>query len=248
MKDETSYNISSCANHKDKDSIYDTDSESEGLDCHNSKLIQKQSEETGTSIRKIPQSSKSWNQMMEKETTPDIQQILFMLAQNQLQQNQMKLPDVKIKTFNGDILQYRGFKAQFSRAIKNTKWCQVELLIFLKSHLEGEPLDAIAKFNLADANYKLAWELLDEYYDHPKKILTATMQLLDDPKLQTRARDVASYTGFVNTYSTILANIKQLGATTENILMEFVLRNIDSETRDRFEDFVGKFFHLRFSS
>lgn len=61
-----------------------------------------------------------------------------------MQQNQIKLHDIKIKPF----------KTQFSR---NLNWCLN--LISLISYLDVKPLDAIAKFDIADVNYPLAWLL-----------------------------------------------------------------------------------------
>lgn len=63
--------------------------------------------------------------------------------------------------------------------------------------------------------------------------------MISDPKCRTQPGCVASYTSFVNTYSTMLANIKHLKATAEDILMDILLQNVDNDTRSRFEDFVG---------
>lgn len=112
------------ADNSDYNSLYDSDSEVEGFGSKKSD----QKNQRISKSSKVPQLTKSWNQMVDQD--PGIQQILYILAQNQLQQNQMKLPYLKLKPFNGDILQYRAFKAQFARAIKTQTGAKLNFLFF----------------------------------------------------------------------------------------------------------------------
>ncbi|XP_050293842.1 uncharacterized protein LOC126734313 [Anthonomus grandis grandis] len=75
----------------------------------------------------------------------------------------IKLPDLKLPVFNGSYEKWLEFRDAFQAIVhKNVHLSDVEKFFYLKSFLEGEPLQAIANLQVTNDNYSNAWSILSD--------------------------------------------------------------------------------------
>ena len=83
----------------------------------------------------------------------------------------IKLPIISIPKFNGDELQWTTFYDTFSSLIDQNKSIpKISKMHYLRDSLEGEAFRSISKLPNSDANYEIAWNLLQEQY-HNKRLI-----------------------------------------------------------------------------
>lgn len=78
------------------------------------------------------------------------------------------LPLVEIEKFDGDFAQYREFKIKIKSVLAMGGYSDDMKVIFLKSHLRGEPADCVASIMPDDPGaYNKIWEVLEEDFGTP---------------------------------------------------------------------------------
>ena len=74
---------------------------------------------------------------------------------------QVRLPEVLIKPFNGDLLEYKPFIQLFEAVIiNNTTLSDVQKFMYLKSFLRDEPLKLIGNLQVTNQNFEIAVNIL----------------------------------------------------------------------------------------
>ena len=68
-----------------------------------------------------------------------------------------KIKKPKVPKFSGEIREYVIFRADLKHAVED-RYSNRDAITFLRSWLQGQPLDLIKGFG---ANYKATWEYLD---------------------------------------------------------------------------------------
>ena len=68
--------------------------------------------------------------------------------------NIVNLPKLEISIFNRDPTKWQSFFDSFQAVGKSTNLTEVEKLTYLRRFLEGDRLNAIARFSLTRDNYK----------------------------------------------------------------------------------------------
>lgn len=87
-------------------------------------------------------------------------------ATPQTSQN-VKLPEISIPLFCGNISEWESFYQLFSALIFNdTTLTDIQKFIYLKSFLKGEPLKLIEALTLTHDNFKTALDILVERYQN----------------------------------------------------------------------------------
>ena len=172
--------------------------------------------------------------------------ILQQLADNQagMQRNisqvpQLKPQKIKIATFKGDISQYLYFKEATHRVLNNVQWGNIEKFVFLKEHLEDDPLKMINVLQMDTNAYNQAWEILDKFYDSQRRLLSRNIKLITIETFSTKEKDINSLKEFKYTFEAVKANFKQMQVTADQILAELTISRFDNLTAERFEDYIG---------
>jgi hypothetical protein len=99
----------------------------------------------------------------------------------------MRLPQPKVPTLRGNVIEYKAFVMAFDSRIKSKTSSNADRLYYLHQHLEGEPKDLIASCLHLDPNegYDEARKLLEEEYGDPYKISIAyTNRVLKWPNVK----------------------------------------------------------------
>ncbi|XP_058827841.1 uncharacterized protein LOC131687764 [Topomyia yanbarensis] len=81
----------------------------------------------------------------------------------------VRLPQIKLQTFNGDIDEWLSFRDLFTSLIHwKSDLPEVEKFHYLKGCLQGEPKSLIDPLQITKANYPIAWEMLLKRYNNSK--------------------------------------------------------------------------------
>jgi len=150
----------------------------------------------------------------------------------------VKLPEIKINKFNGDIKQFTAFIDIYNALIhNNASLSNIEKFTHLHSYLEGAPKALIQCTPLTSANYLVAYNALVERYTNNRILATAhwneieTTQRLtsENPQLLRKLIDI-----FTENIAA-LTNLRYPTAQWDFILVNMLLKRIDPITLSRFE-------------
>ena len=91
----------------------------------------------------------------------------------------VKLPELKIKPFDGDISEWKSFIDTFEAAVgRKDNLTHIEKFAYLRGYLVGSALQCIEGFPLSHENYAEALNLLKERYGNPQVIISTHMNKL----------------------------------------------------------------------
>lgn len=97
----------------------------------------------------------------------------------------VKFPPLPIPTFNGNYDEWTTFHDNW-KAIVDSQ-CHVPDVVklhFLQSNLSGNALRVISNFQVTEANYKLAWDLLCDRFNNKRAITNSCLKkLLNQPQI-----------------------------------------------------------------
>ncbi|KAK3752530.1 hypothetical protein QZH41_005142 [Actinostola sp. cb2023] len=112
--------------------------------------------------------------------TTQLEQHKQMISSHQEMAAAMTLPQPKIPTFKGAVIEYKAFMMAFDSRIKPKTTNNADRLYYLQQHLEGEAKDLIEGcLHLdPDEGYNEARKLLDKEYGDPYKISVAYINRL----------------------------------------------------------------------
>ncbi|XP_058827982.1 uncharacterized protein LOC131687905 [Topomyia yanbarensis] len=91
----------------------------------------------------------------------------------------VRLPQIKLQTFNGDVDEWLSFRDLFTSLIHwKVDLPEVEKFHYLKGCLQGEPKSLIDPLQITKANYQVAWEMLLRRYNNSKQLKKRQVQSL----------------------------------------------------------------------
>ncbi|XP_062558161.1 uncharacterized protein LOC134223040 [Armigeres subalbatus] len=91
----------------------------------------------------------------------------------------VRLPQIQLQTFNGDIDEWLSFRDLFTSLIHwKVDLPEVEKLHYLKGCLQVEPKALIDPLPITKANYQVAWDLLLKRYNNSKQLRKRQIQAL----------------------------------------------------------------------
>lgn len=80
---------------------------------------------------------------------------------------QIQLPKINLPTFNGDQLQWEGFRDLFKSLVHDVEGlAPIQKLQYLKANLSGDAAGVIANIEVSAQEYALAWDKLVVRYDN----------------------------------------------------------------------------------
>ncbi|XP_058456985.1 uncharacterized protein LOC131434335 [Malaya genurostris] len=115
----------------------------------------------------------------ERQDTPVMEQSMRVGDTTMQGVDHVRLPQIKLQTFNGDIDEWLGFRDLFTSLIHwKTDLPEVEKFHYLKGCLQGEPKALIESLQITRANYQVAWEMLLKRYNNSKQLKKRQIQSL----------------------------------------------------------------------
>lgn len=140
-----------------------------------------------------------------------------------------RLPELKIRTFDGNILKWHGFWDQFSSIIGNRKLDDVDKMIYLRDSLQGDALEVIQGLELTNANYKIAVSRLTKTFGRPGHVVDMHYRALTATPKATS--DISSCRRTLNKLEGHLSILESMGEKIEanNSLRSVILDKFPNE-------------------
>ncbi|XP_055390588.1 uncharacterized protein LOC129619370 [Condylostylus longicornis] len=139
----------------------------------------------------------------------------------------------------------------------------VEKMYYLNSNLMGEPLKLIGHLAISEANYKVAWKILEDRYDNARLLISTILdKFINQPSLVAgSARSLKSMFDTTKECILLLKNVKVIKSDSwDPILLHILYKKLDKDTHTIYEqtlksprqiqslDEFMKFLELRFQS
>lgn len=153
---------------------------------------------------------------------------------------QLKLPSVKLPTFNGHYTEWIEFRDAFTSMIHdNNSISNIDKFYYLRSSLGGEASTIIDSIKPSNSNYVLAWQLLSERFENTRLIIFNHMSAIFEQK-PIREDSHKDLRKLLDNTTAHLRNLKILGEPTEHwdtILIHIVSNKFDKITMRDWESY-----------
>ncbi|XP_076384620.1 uncharacterized protein LOC117224036 [Megalopta genalis] len=145
----------------------------------------------------------------------------------------VKLPEMRLPTFDGTIENWSSFYDLFSSTIdRNENLTLVQKLQYLRSTLTGKAAACIKSLITTDVNYPAAIEILKEKFDCPRKTLLRHCDAIREiPKLAKDTPEaIDDLLDTLNQHLRALNNLGEPVATWNTLLISTILSKLNSDT------------------
>ncbi|XP_058816019.1 uncharacterized protein LOC131679327 [Topomyia yanbarensis] len=152
----------------------------------------------------------------------------------------VRLPQIKLQTFNGDIDEWLSFRDLFTSLIHwKPDLPEVEKFHYLKGCLQGEPKSLIDPLQITKANYQVAWDLLLKRYNNSKQLKKRQVQALFNlPTLPKES--VTDLHVLIEGFERIVQTLDQIIQSADYkdlLLVNILTTRLDPVTRRGWEEF-----------
>ena len=148
-------------------------------------------------------------------------------------QPKIKLPPVTMRTFDGNIMEWRSFNDSFQSTVDaNNTLSNFEKFHYLRSLLKGEALLTIEGLPMTDMNYSTVFQQLKYQFERPEKIIDAHIKQLEHMPRVNNLLDVEALRHLflhLQSNNDALENLGVLQNTYTTILRTKVMRRLPSE-------------------
>lgn len=150
----------------------------------------------------------------------------------------IKLPDLRLPTFDGSLEKWNTFYDTFSSTIdKNPNLTDVQKFQYLQSALQGEAADCLNALPLSNVNYSQAIAVLKETFECPRyTIFSHCMAIIDYPRLARESP--AELRRLVHTFKQHIYALNELGESypdTSGMLNSLILSKVPLSIQKQWE-------------
>lgn len=197
-------------------------------------------------------------QMQERETTENIFFQLIARAQSLLDyfenkckhessshtsskgNSNIKLPPLKIPSFNGDPNKWLSFRDTYLSLIHDNDSIEdINKFHYLKSYLECGASSVINSVTVSSSNYAIAWHLLCERFNNKRLLINEHIKCLFSIEPLLRETDSGIH-NLIDTLSKNLSALNSLGEATDkwdSLIVYMASAKLDSVTARNWEEF-----------
>ncbi|XP_055604005.1 uncharacterized protein LOC129752246 [Uranotaenia lowii] len=152
----------------------------------------------------------------------------------------VRLPDVKLPVFNGNIDSWLNFHDLFVSLVHcSHELSNIQKFYYLRSSLSGEALKLIQTISISANNYLVAWTLLVDHYQKPARLKQSYVDsLFEFPSLNRES--AIELRNLVERFEANVKVLKQLGEKTEFwdiLLIRMLSIRLDPTTRRDWEEY-----------
>lgn len=158
-------------------------------------------------------------------------------------QSQIKLQEIKLITFEGDIRSFPSFYELFENLVhKNPALSNMAKLTHLVNHLKGPPFEMVTTLPLSGSNYAIAYDKLVKRYLNKRLLANEYWSAIENaPKVNSE--DPNALRSLLDTFFRNLEALRELQIDVDGwdyILMQMLLKRVTTDLITRFELFHGK--------
>ena len=149
----------------------------------------------------------------------------------------LKLPALNLPTSSGFHEKWPGFSDTFKSAVHNDKrYTDSQRLIILRSCLTVKAADRIESLETTNANYQVAWEILEKYDDDPTAVINNHVtSIFESPNCRN-----SSATSIGDLLNNVTKHYRALEALNKSFLQAFpiyaVTSRVDPQTRLKWKE------------
>ena len=127
----------------------------------------------------------------------------------------VKLPPLKLKSFDGSPELWQTFFENFQCAVDaNEDLSEIQKLTYLRSLLEGPALSTITGLALTNNNYNIAINLLRERYDNKQLLISSHMRTLLSLERVTNIQNIPALRRIYDNLEIQIRSLENLGITS----------------------------------
>lgn len=152
---------------------------------------------------------------------------------------QIRLPEIHIKIFKGEISEWTSFHQLFTALVSNNpSLCDIQKFMYLKSFLKDEPLKLIDTLAVTNENFATAINILKNRYENKNSVINShLLNLLDTPAItKCNAQNLRD---FVTNCKRNVESLKNLNLSFEElwnlIIVHLLERKLDFVSKKAFE-------------
>ncbi|XP_055589904.1 uncharacterized protein LOC129742084 [Uranotaenia lowii] len=158
---------------------------------------------------------------------------------NQSTLDHVRLPQIKLQTFDGNIDEWLSFRDLYTSLIHwKTDLPEVEKFHYLKGCLQGEPKALIDPLKITRGNYQIAWDLLCKRYNNNKLLRKRQVQALFQLPTLTK-ESVTDLHNLLEGFERIVQTLDQIvqpGDYKDLLLVHILSSRLDPTTRRGWEE------------
>lgn len=154
----------------------------------------------------------------------------------------LKLPTLKLPTFNRSYDQWLLFKDTFDTIINsNKRLSSIEKFQYLRSSLEGEAMQVIQSLETSSGNYQVAWEALIQRYENKRLIVyNHVKELFELPQIvKGNHTALRPFIDQLRTNLRVLEMLKQPVTSWDTMLIYLTTGKLDYHIRREWEQHVS---------
>lgn len=157
----------------------------------------------------------------------------------------VKLPDIKLPTFNGTHEAWLEFRDLYTSLIHcNSKLREIQKFHYLRAALEGSALQVIKSLEFSAENYETAWELVKNRYENKKLLIHNHLEALFSlGKLDRNSANSSNLRKLVDTVSKHLRALETLKMPTKQwdiLVIHIIKKCLDDGSLARWEEYRYK--------
>jgi len=151
---------------------------------------------------------------------------------------QVKLPIIKLPTFNGNMEEWKRYADTFKTLIHDSDLSNVQKYQYLVGSLSGPAAKVIESIEISEQNYTIAWELLKGRYEDERAIRKRHIQCLFElPRVHRESVNaIRELIDHVQRHIRVLKSMKLPTEHWGEIIVHFVEKSLDYATRRRWEE------------
>ncbi|EZA51360.1 hypothetical protein X777_10003 [Ooceraea biroi] len=155
-------------------------------------------------------------------------------------ESQVKLPIIKLPTFNGTMEDWRRYFDTFKTLIHDSELSNIQKHQYLVGSLSGPATNIIESIEISGDNYEVAWKLLVERYNDEKSIRRRHIQCLFAlPQVQREsASAIQDLVDHVQGHLRMLQALKRPTTEWGDLIIHMIEDKLDSVTRRRWEEHI----------
>ncbi|XP_018370063.1 PREDICTED: uncharacterized protein LOC108765716 [Trachymyrmex cornetzi] len=150
----------------------------------------------------------------------------------------LKLPDLKLPTFNGEYDQWITFRDTFEAIIdSNTSLSKVQKFYYLQSAVKGSAAQCFQSLSLSNENYDAAWTLLKSRFENKRLIVHHHIQaLLELPVLTKEScTNLRKLIDDIQQNMIALTKLEQPVQSWDTLLIHLLTPKLDVKTKREWE-------------
>jgi hypothetical protein len=151
----------------------------------------------------------------------------------------LQAPVTALPTFDGDIIKYMDFKRTFLSIANASRMGKTAKLHMLREQLKGVALDSVARFELIDSNYDLAWSTLDELFTSKRRLVESSIEsIMSFKTLKDDELKEKDCIRFLQTVTAAYESARNMGTTLEDVFVLIAILRFGPSLIFKLENFL----------